>query len=157
MILWIAHPNVTFQNAWARDPCRVRDCQKRDRAEGWEERRHARMLPLAARSEWVCHCATGSQLHCPGATKVSEGRGGDMRSPVQELRHEPPYATSIGGLSVSAETSAICSHSWLVLLSYISVWKAAKPSAAQWWQEMELLCFLGPCLCLLSGDFSQAQ
>lgn len=96
-------------------------------------------------------------LHCPGTAKMSGG-GRDVRwSPEDSCSGAEAWDSQNNqyrGLLVSGETIAIFSYAWLVMLSYTPVWKAAKPSAAQWRQEMELLCFLGPCLCLLSGDFS---
>lgn len=80
----------------------MRNSQKRHRAEGRGEKRgHRRMFTLAKRSEWVCHCATGSKCV---SQKLTQGKevtwGWALWSPVQELRDEPPYATTIGRLWV---------------------------------------------------------
>jgi len=116
VIVLTAYMNVTFQNAWAREPVVGWGTLTKDTEGGWEGRRHKKMLPLVESCEWVCHCATGPSCIAQVLPKRQRGEevawGWFRRRPVQEPWHEPPYATSIGGLLVSGEIIAICSYSW---------------------------------------------
>lgn len=151
MILVMAELNVTFQNAWARE--RACSMERHREGGGGERRRHRRMLPLAERSEYFTTALIALPRCCQSVrgkkTREVKPRGLLFRTEAWDSLNK-----QYRGLSVSGETIAIFSYAWLVMLSYTPVWKAAKPSAAQWRQEMELLCFLGLCLCLLSGELS---
>lgn len=59
MALAMAELNVTFQNAWARDPGAQRGTQKDHRAERRRGKK-AQEDALFSRERWVFHCATGS-------------------------------------------------------------------------------------------------
>lgn len=69
----MAELNVTFRNAWAREPAAQRGTQNRHRAEGrGEGRRHRRMLPLAERGE--CFTALQALIALPRCCQSVGGR-----------------------------------------------------------------------------------
>lgn len=114
-------------------------------------------------SEWVYHCATG--FNCPESRCFQSVREvmccWAQRSPIQDLRHESPYTTTITGLLVSGETiPSVLIPDWLCWATPLSekLLNSQQPSDGRKWScSVFLVLVCVSCLVILARFSSKSN